>query len=213
MLPGDCQQLLTAAQKIGVPWRMSETNSFYNGGASGVSDSYASSLWVIDHLATIALNGGSGVNMHGGGNGTGYTSIADSNGVVVGARPEFYGLLMFALMGQGSLLTTSVSAGSLNLTAYSVQPSGGGVNILLVNKDSTQNVQATIACGQGVKLATLLQMTGPGLSATSGVTIQGASVNLDGSFTPGAPYAATQISGMMVTCYIPALSAVLLQVS
>jgi hypothetical protein len=131
----------------------------------------------------------------------------------VGARPEYYGLLMFTLLGQGEMLTTSVSAGGLNVTAYSVQPSGGGVNIVLVNKDSTQNVQATVACGQAVKKAALLEMTGPGLSATSGVAIQGASVNVDGSFTPGAPYAAPQISGEVVTCYVPALTAVLLQVS
>jgi hypothetical protein len=212
-LPDVCQQLQVAADKIGIPWRMSETNSFYNGGASGVSNSYASSLWVIDHLATIALNGGAGVNTHGGGNGTGYTPIADNNGVVLEARPEFYGLLMFTLFGQGNLLTTTVSAGDLNVTAYSVQTSSGGVNILLCNKDSTQDVQLSISCGQSVKQATLLEMAAPGLSATSGVTIQGASVNADGSFTPGASYAASQINGEVVTCYLPALSAVLLQIS
>jgi hypothetical protein len=212
-LPGYCQALQAAAVKIGIPWRMNETNSFFYGGASGVSDSYASSLWVIDHLATIALNGGAGVNMHGGGNYTGYTPIADSNGVVIGARPEFYGLLMFTLLGQGEMLATDVSAGGLNVTAYSVQPNGGGVNILLVNKDSAQNVEASITCGQRVRQATLLEMTGPGLSAISGVTIQQASVNADGSFTPGAPYLAPQINGDAVTCYLPALSAVLLQVT
>jgi hypothetical protein len=212
-LPTDCGNLTKGAVEIGIPWRMAETNSFYDGGASGVSDSYASSLWVIDHLATIALNGGTGVNMHGGGKSAGYTPIADDSGVVVEARPEYYGLLMFTLLGQGEMLTTSVSAGGLNVTAYSVQPSGGGMNIVLVNKDSVQNVEAGIACGRSVKQATLLEMTGPGLSATSGVTIQGASVNVDGSFTPGAPYAAPQINGEVVTCYVPALSAVLLQVS
>lgn len=212
-LPGACQQLQAAADEIGIPWRMSETSSFYNGGASGVSDSYAASLWVIDHLATIALNGGTGVNMHGGGNGTGYTPIADNDGVVLEARPEFYGLLMFTLFGKGNLLTTTVSAGDLNVTAYSVQTSSGGVNILLGNKDSTQDVQLRIACGQSVKKATLLEMAAPGLSATSGVTIQGVSVNADGSFTPGAPYAAPEINGEVVTCYLPALSAVLLQIS
>jgi hypothetical protein len=120
---------------------------------------------------------------------------------------------MFTLFGQGNLLTTTVSAGDLNVTAYSVQTSSGGVNILLCNKDSTQDVQLSISCGQSVKQATLLEMAAPGLSATSGVTIQGASVNADGSFTPGASYAASQINGEVVTCYLPALSAVLLQIS
>jgi hypothetical protein len=192
---------------------MSETNSFYNGGASGVSDSYASALWAIDHLATIAGNGGDGVNLHGGGNSAGYSPIADNAGVVVGARPEFYGLLLFTLFGQGEMLTTSVSAADLNVTAYSVQSSSGGVNMLLVNKDSTQNLRASIAFGQIVQQATLFQMTGPGLTATSGVTIQGASVNVDGSFAPGPPYAAPQVIDNVVSCYVPSLSAVLLRVS
>ena len=213
VLPGECQQLQAAALEIGIPWRMSETNSFYNGGVSGVSDSYASALWVTDHLATIAWNGGSGVNLHGGGNSTGYTPIADNAGVVVGARPEFYGALLFTLFGQGEMLTTSVSAGGLNVTAYSVQPGSGGVNMLLVNKGSTQKLQASVSFGQSVQQATLLQMTAPGLTSTSGVTIQGASVNVDGSFAPGTPYAAPQVTGNVVNCYVPSLSAVLLQVS
>jgi hypothetical protein len=212
-LPGECRQLQAAALNIGIPWRMSETNSFYDGGSIGVSNSYASSLWVIDHLATIALNGGVGVNMHGGGNGATYTPIEDNKGVVVEARPEYYGLLMFNLLGQGQMLNTTVNAGGLNVTAYTVRPAGGRLNILLVNKDSNQNVQTNIACGQRVKQASLLQMTGPDLAATTGVMIQGAAVNLDGSFTPGPAWAAPKITGEAVTCYVPALSAVLLQVA
>ena len=212
-LQGDCQQLQEASLKIGIPWRMSETNSFSHGGSIGVSDSYASSLWVIDHLATIALNGGVGVNMHGGGSGPTYTPIEDNKGVVVGARPEYYGLLMFNLLGQGQLLNTNVNAGGLNVTAYTVRPASGGLNILLVNKDSTQNVQVGISCGQSVKQASLLEMTGPSLAATTGVVIQGATVNVDGSFVPGGGWSPTRIIGESITCYVPALSAVLLQVS
>jgi diacylglycerol kinase family enzyme len=111
------------------------------------------------------------------------------------------------------MLNTTVNAGGLNVTAYTVRPAGGRLNILLVNKDSNQNVQTNIACGQRVKQASLLQMTGPDLAATTGVMIQGAAVNLDGSFTPGPAWAAPKITGEAVTCYVPALSAVLLQVA
>jgi hypothetical protein len=135
------------------------------------------------------------------------------DGAVVGARPEYYGLLLFSLLGQGEMPTTSVSASGLNVTAYSVRARSGSINVLLVNKDPTQNVQASIHCGQAVKQATLLQMTGPTLSATNGVTIQGASVNVDGSFAPGTPYAASEVSSEVVSCYVPSLSAVLVQLS
>jgi hypothetical protein len=206
------------AQTIGVPYRMSECNSFYNGGSSGVSDSYASSLWVIDYLFNCVQGGGVGVNFHGGGDGPGYTPIADSDGSVVEARPEFYGILLFTLAGQGTLYNTQISAGSLNVTAYAVQTSSGSLNLIVVNKDSTQNLQLSAQLPQSASSAILLAMTqlssgatAPDLSATSGVTIQGASVNLDGTFAPSAAYTLSP-SGSQLTCYVPALSAVLIQV-
>ncbi len=214
----DLSTLRAGAKTVGVPYRMSECNSFYNGGSSGVSDSYASSLWVIDFLFDCALGGSVGTNLHGGGNGTGYTPIADANGAVVEARPEYYGMLLFTLAGSGSLYTTSLSADGLNATAYAVKTSSG-LNLIIVNKDSTQNLQLTAQLPDNATSAALLEMTqlssgasGPNLSATSGVTIQGASVNLDGSFTPGTAYALNP-SGMTLTCYVPALSAVLIQIT
>ena len=210
--------LEAGAQTIGVPYRMSECNSFYNGGSSGVSDSYASSLWVIDYLFNCAQGGAVGVNFHGGGDGPGYTPIADNAGVVVGARPEFYGILLFTLAGQGTLYTTQISAGSLNVTAYAVNTSGG-LNLIVVNKDLTQNLQLTAQLPQSASSATLQAMTqltsgatAPNLSATSGVTIQGASVNPDGTFAPSAAYTLNP-SGSQLSCYVPALSAVLIQVA
>jgi hypothetical protein len=217
-LISDLAILDDGAQGIGIPYRMSECNSFYNGGASGVSDSYASSLWVIDYLFNCAQGGAVGVNFHGGGDGPGYTPIADSDGSVVEARPEFYGILLFTLAGPGTLYATQVNAGSLNVTAYAVKGSSGGFNLIIVNKDSTQNLQLSVQLPSSASSATLTEMTqlssgatGPQLSATSGVAIQGASVNPDGSFSPAAAYTLT-VSGSQLTCYVPALSAVLVEI-
>ena len=204
-------QLNAGAASIGVPFRMSETNSFFDLGAIGVSDSYASSLWVIDYLFNVAIGGGVGVNLTGGGDTGGYTPIADNDGVVVEARPEYYGTLLFTLAGAGSLFGTSVSASGLNVTAYAVKSSQGGVNIVLVNKDSTQSLRVSIDCGQTLNSAVLLLMTAPSLDATSGVTIQGSGIASDGGFCPGAPYT-LPVSGSTVSCYLGALSAALISV-
>jgi len=211
--------LRTGAQGIGVPFRMAECNSFYNGGAPNVSDSYASALWAIDYLFDCAQASAAGVNFHGGGSGTGYTPIANSGSVVIEARPEFYAMLLFTLAGQGTLYSTQLLAGSLNATAYAVKNSSGGLNIVVLNKDSTQNLQLSIQLPQSATSATLMQMTqltqgasGPNLSASSGVTIQGATVGNDGSFSPSAAYVMTP-SGTQLNCYVPMLSAVLIQVS
>ena len=96
------------AEQLGIPYRISECNSYFNGGAFGVSDSYASSLWVIDFLFHVALGGATGVNMHGGGNSPGYTPIADNDGGVVEARPVYYGMLLFTLAGPGTILETQL---------------------------------------------------------------------------------------------------------
>ena len=50
------------------------------------------------------------------------------------------------------------------------------------------------------------------LTATTNVYIQGAPVNIDGTYTPAAPYI-LEPTGSQLTCYVPALSAVLIQLS
>jgi hypothetical protein len=216
---GDLKILKSGAQGVGVPFRMSECNSYYNGGADGVSDSYASALWVVDYLFDCALGGAAGVNFHGGGNGDGYTPIADSDGAVVEARPEYYGMLLFTLAGQGTLLATTLSAGSLNATAYAVKSLSGGINLIVNNKDLTNNLNLSVQLPQSASSTTLIEITqlssgasAPDLTATSGVTIQGASVGADGSFSPATAYTLTA-SGTQLNCYVPALSAVLVQIS
>ena len=211
-LQKELMSLLAASQAAEVPYRMAETNSFYNGGAPNVSDSYASALWVIDHLFTIAQGGSVGVNLHGGGDSDGYTPIADSDGVVLEARPEYYGALLCALAGRGALLATTITAGSLNTSAYTVQNSPTQLSLIINNKDAMQNLQFTVTCPGLVESATLQLLAGPSLSATSGVTIQGSSVNPDGSFAPQSPYGLS-VSSDMFTGYVPAASAALISIT
>ena len=203
--------MFAVSQSADVPYRFAETNSFYNGGSPNVSDSYGSALWVIDHLFACALNGAQGINLHGGGNSTGYTPIADSNGVVVEARPEFYGVTLFTLAGQGLLLQTAISAGGLDATAYATQAVSGALSIIINNKDQTQTLNAVIQLPQTVTSAQLIQMTGPSLSATTGIAIQGAAIQANGDFQPGAA-TALQVSGGSVQCYVSPMSAVLVQI-
>jgi uncharacterized protein (TIGR03437 family) len=198
--------MLAVSQSIEVPYRFAETNSFYNGGAPNVSDSYASALWVIDHLFACALNGAQGINLHGGGNSTGYTPIADSAGVVVGARPEFYGVTLFTLAGQGLLLQTTINAGGLNATAYAIRAANGALSIIINNKD-VQTLNVTLQLPPSAQAATLMQMSGPALDATTGITIQGSAIQSDGGFAPGSSLALPTLA-----CSVSPLSVALVQV-
>jgi alpha-L-arabinofuranosidase len=163
-------------------------------------------------LFTIALGGGVGANLHGGGDSTGYTPIADSNGTVVEARPEYYGALLVALAGQGNLLSTNISAGMLNVSAYTLQNAPTQLSVILVNKDQSQNLQFTANCPGAVSSTSMQVLTGPSLSSTTGVTIQGSSVNPDGSFSPKSAYALT-VSENAFSGYVPTESAVLIVVN
>lgn len=213
-----CLGMLNAAsQSTGIPFRVGECNSYFNGGAVGVSNSYASALWVIDFLFNSAQGGAAGVNLHGGGKANGYTPIADNGGVVVEARPELYGLTLFALAGQGTLCDATLSAGSSNASAYAVKNAAGDLSLVVVNKDTTQNLELSISLQQSVRSASLIAMsqlssgaTGPNLTATSGVTIQGNAIAANGDFSPGEPYSLST-SGSQINCFVPALSAVLIQ--
>ena len=211
-LTADLALLKAGSQQLGLPYRISECNSFFRGGAAGVSNSYASSLWILDFLFSVAMGGATGVNMHGGSNAPGYTPIADHLGAVIEARPEYYGLLLFALAGTGTLLETQLSAGGADATAYAVSAPGGSLNIILVNKDPLKNLTLTIQASQPITTASIQTMTGPSIAATSGVTIQGATINQDGTFAPKSPGTLTIEAGRTV-CFLPALSAALISLS
>ena len=58
----NCLGLLNSgANSIGVPFRIGECNSYFNGGAPGVSNAYASSLWILDFLFNCAQGGAPGL--------------------------------------------------------------------------------------------------------------------------------------------------------
>jgi hypothetical protein len=202
-------QAATSA-KIAGGYRLSECNSYYNGGAPNVSDAYGTALWVIDFLFQNAEHGSAGVNLHGGGNGPGYTPIADSNGAVVSARPEFYGTLLFALAGQGPIFKTTVTvANNLNVTAYAVGAADGSTNVVVVSKDATNGIHATIDVGAAVTTAGVTYLQGPSLDATTGETLGAAAIDPSGSFAPEGPIPLT-VSGTKVTVDVPAASAALI---
>ncbi len=213
--------LAAAQQKTGIPYRLGETNSCATATASdaaGISNAYASALWVIDHMFTCALGGATGVNLHGG-QGAYYSPINDNGTVVTSVQPEFYGAFLFSQAGQGTLYSTQVSAESLNISAYAVNTSAG-VNVIVVNKDATQNLQLTVSMPQDVSSATLTLMTqltsgaiSADLGATAGVTLQGATISIAGGYSPSPAAYTLTASGAQISCYVPAASAVLIQSS
>ncbi|HEX4120622.1 MAG TPA: glycosyl hydrolase family protein [Verrucomicrobiae bacterium] len=211
-LPGIVSNIVAAANTAKLPlgFRMAECGSFYNGGAPNVSDAYGTGLWALDFMFTCALNGAQGINFHGGGDGTGYTPIADNGSAVVQARPEFYGLKMFSLVSEGALVPATVSLSSnINFTAYGVRRAGGGISAVLINKDTNHAAQVSVNLGSDIGSAEMIELTGPALDATNAYTIGGAPINANGSWAGGVQSVIPASDGQL-TIQVPPISAILL---
>ena len=202
----DGSELLSIAQGQKIPWRMAETNSCYNGGQSGVSDVFASALWGVDYMFTLAARGSAGVNFHGGGTGT-YTPIAVS-GTQATARPLYYALAMFRAAAHGRLVPLDVTANGVNLTAYGALDSDGTLRIAVINKDLAQNAAVTIAPGAGYTAAVAMTLAAPSDDATTGISLGGAPVAADGTWLP-AQLETGAVTAGVYGATVPAASAVL----
>jgi hypothetical protein len=150
----------------GTPYRMDEGNSCFGGGKEGVSDAYASALWVADYMLHVACAGFAGVNLHGGGTGF-YAPIESSDQKNVAPRPMYYGI-QFARQFAGFAVAPCVLSGDANVTAY-WGSKGPRVQLAVVNK-SAQTVELKLLSTLQVKKLTQRRLLrGPALSAKEGV--------------------------------------------
>lgn len=203
--------LAAASAKVGKPFRITETNSYYNQGPSGVANAYGSALWIIDHLFNLSKLGCVSVCVEGGGQNR-YTPIADIRGKVIGVSPEYYGLRHFATAGKGDQVETTLSVNGLNVTGYAIHKSGSKHSLMIVNKDTYRNVEMTITMPQTISSANLISLNGQGLTALTGQTIQKAGISLSGIMPLNTPYG-VPFSGNTITCYVGAESAALINVT
>eukprot|EP01064_Diplonema_japonicum_P030699 TRINITY_DN528_c11_g1_i1.p1 TRINITY_DN528_c11_g1~~TRINITY_DN528_c11_g1_i1.p1 ORF type:complete len:566 (+),score=112.48 TRINITY_DN528_c11_g1_i1:62-1759(+) len=81
---------------LSIPFWIGEGNSASCGGVPNVSNTFMSTLWVLDYLSSLAKvgSGPKGMNFHGGPTGQ-YTPVAVQN-TSMEIRPLYYGLLGFA---------------------------------------------------------------------------------------------------------------------
>lgn len=178
-----------------LPYRYDEANSFYDGGAQDVSDTFASALWGLDFLHWWAVHGANGVNFH-----TGDKVAArdmskpcryavfwtSSRGYNV--HPIGYGLKAFEMGGHGRVLPVIISnTNSLDLTAYAVWGARGELLVTIINKEhgaegrsADLTINATGISGSG-KVIFLCAPAG-NVATKTGVTLGGAPVEDNGSW-------------------------------
>jgi hypothetical protein len=164
-------------EDTGLPFRLTETNSCYQAGKQGVSDTFASALWGAELMYQLAAQGGIGINFHGGGFGW-YTPIAGTQQKGFEARPIYYGMLMFAQAGAGQLVANKLSEPQPEdvVAAYSLK-TDSGLKTVVFNKNPDSGLRLVIDPGQRAQRARILQLKAPQLDSTSGVTLGGSTVD------------------------------------
>lgn len=181
---------VTNAHTQGLPFRMTEMNTVVCGGASGVSNTFASALWITDALFNLANMGVDGVGIF-----SDIGQFYDMFGFTIGGsapnktyaisfiRPEYYGFLMFqeATQHLAKLVPCSITTSS-NVTCWATIDELNTVRVVVLNKDqvATGNVTITLA---GYGTAQFKTLTAPAVTSTTGVSYGGRT--FDGS-TDGA---------------------------
>jgi len=212
---------VSMAISYGLPYRLEEVNNYFNGGATNVSNTFASALWGLDFMYWWAEHHAQGLNFHTGDRvAAGYTLLpskytaffSTTNGYVV--RPLGYGIKAFDLGGHGRFVPVKLSgAEQLNVRAHAVLGADKNVYVTLINNehgDSAKDVQVTFE--QPVAMAEAVSLTAPSgdVAATSGVTLGGGEIAADGSWNGKWTTLAAR-AGSKVTVTLPAASAMVLK--
>jgi hypothetical protein len=204
---------VAAANAYGRPLRLDEMNSASNRGQRGVSDTFASALWVLDTMFNFANVGVAGVNLHSLPNAA-YELFTFSNPHHVWqafVHPEYYGMLMFAQAFPPGARFLPVSGPSGPLKIWANQTPDGHIRVEMINKDTTNAYQVQIQV-PGASIASLDYLQAPSVSSTTGVTLGGQTFGNEttsGSLPPPRTVPALSVGGYY-SVNVPAASAVLL---
>ncbi len=196
-----------AAANISGGVRYSECNSV-SGEVPGLTDAFGAALWTIDFLFANALNQSAGVAFTSGGSGAGnYTPLVDDLSNVTGIGPDFYGLYAYSLISRGgTLMTTDVAPAYGTLSAYAVQQTDGHTDVILNNKNPYTSMTVAVTPQRSISEAYTLLLTAPSLTSTSGFTLGGSPINIDGSWTPTL-FPAVPVVGNQAVVTVPPGSA------
>jgi glycosyl hydrolase family 79 len=200
------------------PLRVDEMNGISCGGTRGVSDTFASALWVLDTLFEMARTGVGGVNIQ-----TVPNSIQEvlgpdfvNGGWRMRVRPEYYGLMMFAQAAPaGSRLLKVDTPTPSGVKVWATRATDGVVHVVVVNKRSAgaQFLRLRIAGARAP--AEVEQLRAPGLSATGGVTLGGQTFGAEtatGVLAGPAVPRSVALSGGGYPVTVPAASATMLTI-
>jgi hypothetical protein len=179
--PAAVAAAVVTTHQYGIPFRMGEMNSLYNGGKAGISNAFESALWAVDIMFEYANVGVDGVHWHGNVDQGSYNAFNIAVGTSAGSttyslksvNPLYYGLLFFqeATGNTSHLLPVSLSTDA-NLKAWAMVDSSGSPRLVIINKDEISEGTTSITIN-GYTHAQIFRLTAPSYLATTGITFAG----------------------------------------
>jgi hypothetical protein len=178
-----CDTLVGRADTgAGVPFQMDECNALYPFSRWGLNNCFASSLWALDYMYSLAEAGVLGINVH-----TIYNAAAsviqDAGGHYT-AEPLYYGMLAFQLNNNGRFLPYTFKGTAKNLAVHPVLDTIGNIAVTLINKDTANPVTFQVYADSLIYTSgQMISMTANTVSDTFGVTLGGSQVTPAGMWS------------------------------
>ncbi|QBD75517.1 hypothetical protein EPA93_05665 [Ktedonosporobacter rubrisoli] len=204
-------RLHSASSAQGLPLQLAETNSMADSPIPEVGKALGQSLWTADYLFFALEHGAVGLNFHGGIRGDATSPMhGDAHSLVVQAT--YYGMLFFRQATTSGGYSIPVQAppvsDSFNLAVHAIHGRDGKLYVALVNKGA-QGYKLQVVSGRPYLQAQCLRLQAPSVDNQDQITVAGAGIRDDGSWS------ASQIEQLPVTdgmafVTVPAYSAALL---
>lgn len=190
------RRYVATARAHHVPLRIDEMNSVSCGGESGISNTFASSLWSLDALFGMASIGVQGINIHTVPNATDQLfSFANNGGRWRGrVEPTYYGMLLFAQAapaGSHILRLSGTTRGPFR--AWATRDTTGVTRVVLINTQTARGETVTVNAPGGAP-ASFAKLTAPRVTARTGISLGGQSF--------GASTTTGQLSGTASTAKV-----------
>jgi hypothetical protein len=210
---------VSLAHAKGLAFRIGEMNSIACNGQLGVSDTFASALWMIDALFEFAKRGVDGVNVH--------MDVDDVYGPFIFkadtsripyrysvsvTRPEYYGLLFFQQAAPGgSRMVRAQMLGAANVKGWATIDDKQTLRITIINDDKVLLRRVSVKV-KDYEAAYAVRLVAPSYHSKSGISLGG--VTFDGTTDGkalGTPKRETLLPrGGVYEVQVPPTSAILL---
>ena len=185
------------ARAAGLPFRLEEVNSYFNGGAQGASDTFTAALWGLEFMYWWASHQAAGLNFHTGDRvsmNNEYqaphyaTFVTAPDGFDI--RPLAYAFKAFDLGGHGRIIPVVLeNTASVNIRAFATLADENNASVTIINEeheDGARDTSVTISMPEGGNWtqAEMISLEVPhgDVAATTGITLGGASIEKGGAW-------------------------------